>query len=302
MALALMADPRFSVQEYVAIDVAFEEEVAALRHAGATGVGLSFFTGPRAERPAIGSMVKILAAQEMAVTACWPSTPSILPIPGFPGAEHPDRRTRELITSMHAAEALRPEVFGCVTGPAGDLEVGRAYDAVVTGLRAVADAAGELGIDVVVEPIHPSNAPLFSIVSTLDDVATLIDDVAVPNLGMVFDMWHSWGDPNLLAGIAAHRDKIRLVHLSDWRDPTRSWCDRALPGEGVADVTGMLGALDEAGYDGWYELEVLSDDGTYDEDYPDSLWHLDLETLVRRARRGFLETWRNRQRRERAAR
>ena len=37
--------------------------------------------------------------------------------------------------------------------------------------------------------------------------------------------------------------------------------DRVFPGDGTADVAGILGAVDAGGYRGWYELEILSDDG-----------------------------------------
>jgi len=34
----------------------------------------------------------------------------------------------------------------------------------------------------------------------------------------------------------------------DVREPTRSWADRALPGDGPADVPAILRALDAAGW------------------------------------------------------
>lgn len=64
-----------------------------------------------------------------------------------------------------------------------------------------------------------------------------------------------------------------------------------LPGDGVADIPAILGALDDAGYQGWYELEIMSDDGLYGNDFPDSLWKLDPVELVRRGCEGFLRAW-----------
>jgi sugar phosphate isomerase/epimerase len=64
-----------------------------------------------------------------------------------------------------------------------------------------------------------------------------------------------------------------------------------LPGDGVADVTGILAALRDGGYDGWFELEVLSDDGTFGNDYPDSLWKLDPRDLIRAGREWFRAAW-----------
>jgi hypothetical protein len=42
-----------------------------------------------------------------------------------------------------------------------------------------------------------------------------------------------------------------------------------------------------AGFDGWYELEIFSDDGTYGEAYPDSLYLLGNAELARRGTEAF---------------
>ena len=36
----------------------------------------------------------------------------------------------------------------------------------------------------------------------------------------------------------------------------------------------LIAALDAAGWDGLYDLEIFSDDGTFGSAYPDSLWSL----------------------------
>ena len=82
--------------------------------------------------------------------------------------------------------------------------------------------------------------------------------------------------------------------MNDWREPTRGWCDRVLPGDGVADLPGIFGALNDGGLDGWFELEVLSDDGTFGDDYPDSLWKLDPVELIRTGREQFMRAWKSR--------
>ena len=81
------------------------------------------------------------------------------------------------------------------------------------------------------------------------------------------------------------------MHVDDWRDPTRSWCDRVLPGDGIADTAGLLGVLRDGGYDGWLELEIFSDDGLMETEFPDSLWKLDPTELIRRGRDATLAAW-----------
>jgi len=53
----------------------------------------------------------------------------------------------------------------------------------------------------------------------------------------------------------------------------------------------MLRSLDEGGFDGWYELEILSDDGRVEQEFPDSLWKRDPLELVRSGRAKFMAAW-----------
>ncbi len=85
-----------------------------------------------------------------------------------------------------------------------------------------------------------------------------------------------------------------MVHLNDWRDPTRSWCDRVLPGDGIADIPGIFRALDEGGFEGWFELELFSDDGKFGNDFEDSLWKWDPVELVRTGRDKAYALWEKR--------
>ena len=84
------------------------------------------------------------------------------------------------------------------------------------------------------------------------------------------------------------------MHVSDWREPTRGWADRVLPGDGVAGVPAILAALDRAGWDGFYDLEVFSDNGSFGAAYPDSLWDVDPAELVARGRKQLVECWEER--------
>jgi sugar phosphate isomerase/epimerase len=108
---------------------------------------------------------------------------------------------------------------------------------------------------------------------------------------LLVDVWHIWDSPDLLTLLEVHADRVVAVHLNDRREPTRSWCDRLLPGDGVADVPGIVGALRRGGYDGWFELEVVSDDGRFGSAFPDSLWRGDPVALIRAGREKFLRAW-----------
>jgi len=100
--------------------------------------------------------------------------------------------------------------------------------------------------------------------------------------------------PDLFEEIAEHSGRFAGVHVNDWRDPTRGWADRVLPGDGIADVPAILGALDRAGWDGFYDLEIFSDNGAFGNAYEGSLWDVQPTELAARSRESFTQCWERR--------
>jgi sugar phosphate isomerase/epimerase len=137
------------------------------------------------------------------------------------------------------------------------------------GIRRVGEVGARHGVRVALEPIHPSPAEVLSFVHAVDHALELIGDAEV---GILFDTWHLQE--------ASHLERIFGVHVADRREPTRSDFDRLLPGEGSrAAVRG----LEAGGWDGWYDVELMSDDGRFGNAFEDSLWTLPADELARRS-------------------
>jgi sugar phosphate isomerase/epimerase len=100
-------------------------------------------------------------------------------------------------------------------------------------------------------------------ITTLAEAAELIEEADRPALGIQFDTWHVWNTPDLVEEIERYAHLFVGVHIADWRKPTRSWADRVLPGDGVAGLPAIFGALERAGWAGYYDLEIFSDNGTF---------------------------------------
>ena len=277
----------------------FAEDVGLLNKLGVEGLGIA--------AGAVGyGRVKLrndaedlarFRASGLQAGLCNPGTPSILPrrtqIAGVlgEGADTPAARIERICADIRRLAPFGPRCCICVPGPEGAFEPQEAWAVAVAGFKEVARAAGELGVTVALEPMHSSIRPEFSLVTTIPEAVAMLADVAEHNTGIVVDVWHVWDTPDLFDHLRRHASQIVGVHVNDWRVPTRSWCDRVLPGDGAADLDGILRALIDGGYDGWYELEVLSDDGTFGNDFPDSLWKLDPAEVVEAGRRQFFNAW-----------
>ena len=134
------------------------------------------------------------------------------------------------------------------------------------------------------EPFQLEGIESWSILNTLGDAAEFVEEVGSDAVGIQFDVWHLWNSTDVLDEIPRHAHLIAGVHVSDWREPTRGWADRVLPGDGAADLPAILGVFEEVGWNGFYDLEIFSDNGAFGSAYPDSLWDLDAAELARRGR------------------
>ena len=116
--------------------------------------------------------------------------------------------------------------------------------------------ANDAGIRLAIEVIHPLRQDL-SFVNTLADAR----EIAGPGGGYVLDFFHSGWERRLLDTI--RRDAPRRIHavqMCDYKRVTMRTMDRALLGKGILPLRAIFRALEQAGYRGWYEAEIISDD------------------------------------------
>lgn len=281
MIAASSGNPPFSISQVSTLASSFVDDVRAYAAAGVDAIGVW-------ELKLQDDSLDRFRESGLGAASAVPAVPSIHPLPLLPGPEDPRERIDSLLRSLHVLAPFGPSAVVCLTGP-GDRET------VVAGLREVAREAETVGLRLALEPFQREGIESWSIVNTLGDAAALIDEVGSPALGIQFDVWHLWNTPDLFDEIERHAHLFAGVHVNDWREPTRGWADRALPGDGAADVPAILGALERAGWDGWYDLEIFSDNGAFGVAYPDSLWDVPPTDLAARARERFTTCWQQRQ-------
>ncbi len=290
------ADLLYSVSQLSTPRNTFAEDVAQLARTGARGIGVwETKLPPEGDAAAL----ELLAGAGLAATLCVPALWTILPSRLGPEPADPARRLELICASIRRLARFRPVAYLICGGAIGERTPAAALDVVARHLAVIAGVAAEVGGVVGLEPIRIGAGSIGPIVNTMAEAASLLEAVGRANVGVVWDVWHLWDEPGRDRLIREHVDRIVAVQVNDRREPTRGWCDRALPGEGGADLPGILAALLESGYRGWYDLEIFSDDGRYGTAYPDSLWALPHEEMLGRARRSFERAWT--QGRERAA-
>ena len=249
---------RLSVSQITTVTQSFADDLDAYRAAGAEGIGIW-------EMKLADDSLERFRASGLGAATAVPEVPSILPLPLMEGPSDPAERVDAIRGAIRRLAPFEPECVLFLTGPGDD----RA--AIVDGIRAIADEGRAQGVRVALEPIQREFLHFWSIVGSLGEAAALVDE-AGPDVGLMYDSWHLWREP--VEEIQRHRDRIRGVHLADWREPTRNTNDRVLPGDGVVDFGPILEALR---WDGFYDLEIFSD-----AELPGSLWQEEPRELAKR--------------------
>lgn len=274
--------PRLSVSQVSTLAASFFDDLRTYADAGVDGIGVwELKLGDGSDDEAI----EAFHASGLGSSTAVPAVPSILPLPLLPGPDDPRERIDSILRSLERLAPFEPAAVLCVTGPGGDRET------VVAGLGEIAREAERLGLRIALEPFQREGIENWSQLNTLAEAAAMIDEVGSPAVGIQFDVWHLWNTPGLAEEIAAHAHRFVGVHVDDWRDPTRGWADRVLPGDGIAGVPSILAEIDRAGWDGYYDLEIFSDNGSFGSTYPDSLWDVESPELIQRGRQSFFRCW-----------
>ncbi|HEU0119674.1 MAG TPA: sugar phosphate isomerase/epimerase family protein [Bryobacteraceae bacterium] len=115
----------------------------------------------------------------------------------------------------------------------------------VDGLQRLGETAQECGVRVAVEPLNRFET---FFLNTAADARRLAEEVAHPNIGILYDTFHAnIEEKNQAAAIRLLGKHIFHVHTCE--------NDRGIPGTGPIDWPGVMGALREIGYDDWLVIE-----------------------------------------------
>ena len=124
----------------------------------------------------------------------------------------------------------------------------------------LAPLAQELNVALALEPMHPACAGEFTFLTSLSEVLDLIEAVGNPHVKIVLDTYHLGMDPGVVSRIGEICSRIAIVQLGDAKQPPSPDQNRCRLGEGVVPLQEIVDALVAAGYDGFYDVELLGEE------------------------------------------
>lgn len=287
-----MREPKLSICEFTTPDTTFEEDLDLYRSVGATGIGISeskLRDGEESEQLAAFKLSGLTA------TVCLPTNIGILPVRpalAYPGPEDPEARITLMCDSIRRLALFGPDCLVVITGSEEGYSRDDATAIVVEGLREAAAVAADHGTRLALEPCRGDLGFDGSFLRSLRAAAEMVDAIDRPNVGICYDVYHHWHETEIVEATETLANRIFGVQVNDWREPPRCEVDRLFPGDGVIDIPALIAALERGGYDGWYDLEVFSDDGRWGTELPDALWKLPAPEAARRGMDSMLEVWR----------
>ena len=145
--------------------------------------------------------------------------------------------------------------------PSKDITAAQAQ--VEDGIAELLEYAGQAGLRLAIEPLHPMFAADRACVSTMRqalDICDRLDPDRSRMLGVALDVYHVWWDFELEAQIKrAAKSRLHAFHVCDWLVPTTDMLnDRGMMGDGVIDIPCIRRAVEAQGFEGYVEVEIFS--------------------------------------------
>ncbi len=260
---------RLAVNQLTTVRWSFLEDLHAFRAHGFKAAGL---WRPKVVRFGEARAVELVRDLELAVSSLsWAG--------GFTGANGESfyDAVDDARQAVHLAGALNAECLVLVSGPQCGHIGSHARRLVVDAIKALAEDAAEQGVPLALQPMSRGAARNWSFLRSLDETLDVIERSG-RGARIAFDVFHLWDAPRLLDRIPELASRVAVVQLCDGGGAARSSDqERRAFGGGEIPLSAIVAAFDEAGFSGYYELAVWSEE----------LWQSDYSRLLRECRTHF---------------
>jgi sugar phosphate isomerase/epimerase len=243
---------RLAISELTTFRWSFEEDIEQFQAAGVTAVGVW-----RQKLADFGEQKGAELLSETKLTAS-----SLQWAGGFTGS---DGRSHEesLADARQAIQTAAAISAGCLllhSGARGVHTHNHARRLFRQALDKLLPLAEERGIVLALEPMIVDCGGEFTFLNCFDETLDLVGDYESSALGIALDTYY-WGhQPLLLERLPKLVPRLALVQLGDARQPPRGEPNRCQLGDGTIPLREIVHRLIAAGYDGFFEVELMGEE------------------------------------------
>jgi sugar phosphate isomerase/epimerase len=181
----------------------------------------------------------------------------------YPAFEEKDRdeAIEDNKRAIEDAAAMGAPLVVLVCGAVPGQSLVESRKQITDGIAATLPLAESLGVKLAIEPLHPMYADDRSAINSLASANDVCDELNHPLVGIAYDVYHLWWDPDLEEQTkrTSQADRLFAYHVCDWMTPTTDLLnDRGLMGEGCIDLRGIRALVEKNRFDGMIEVEVFS--------------------------------------------
>jgi sugar phosphate isomerase/epimerase len=240
--------PSFSLSQVTTRQWPFERDVEAFAAAGASAIGVSI---EKLEQYGMARAVPRLREAGLEVS-CLTSS-GFFPLGDAAGEQAALERTR---VHIEAAAELEADCLFVLPGsnPALSWEEAAARSRPL--IESLLPLAEQACIRLAVEPTSQLRMDL-AFLHAFGEALDFVEEFASPWLGVVLELNNAWIERGLYENIRARMGRIAIVQVSDFKVGTMCASERVVIGDGDIPLRRICQALAGAGYDGWYDIELL---------------------------------------------
>ena len=166
--------------------------------------------------------------------------------------------------AIDEAAGLGTDCLVLVVGglPGGSRDLRGARQRMADAVAELAPYAGERGVRLALEPLHPMYCADRAVLSTLGQALDLAEQFPVDQVGVVVDTFHIWWDPDVWTQIARAGARIASFQVCDFLTPLPAdvLLGRGMMGDGHIEFAPFQQAVAAAGYTGDTEVEIFNAD------------------------------------------
>jgi sugar phosphate isomerase/epimerase len=183
---------------------------------------------------------------------------------GFFASVDPEKRKEAIAENRRALEeaaAVNAPLLVLVCGADPRQSLVDSREQIREGIEVLIPMAGELGVKLGIEPLHPMYADTRSAINTLKQANDMVEVIGSGQVGVVVDVYHLWWDPDLETEIrrCGELDRLFAFHICDWKVPTGDMLnDREIMGRGCIPLAKIRNWVEETGFQGPMEVEIFS--------------------------------------------